>query len=77
MRCQCKRNMVFKVTYFNDSDTLYNDVINGNAQATFGDLPVIQYAVKNGTQLKVMNSKSPIQAGWYGLVFKRVKMRSC
>ena len=63
----------FKVTYFNDSDTLYNDVINGNAQATFGDLPVIQYAVKNGTQLKVMNSKSPIQAGWYGFGVQKGK----
>jgi len=63
----------FKVTYFNDSDTLYNDVINGNSQATFGDLPVIQYAVKNGTQLKVMNSKSPIQAGWYGFGVQKGK----
>lgn len=63
----------FKVTYFNDSDTLYNDVINGNAQATFGDLPVIQYAVKNGTQLKVMNAKSPIQAGWYGFGVQKGK----
>ncbi|KAA8372271.1 ABC transporter substrate-binding protein/permease [Leuconostoc carnosum] len=61
----------FKVTYFNDSDTLYNDVINGNTQATFGDLPVIQYAVKNGTQLKVMNAKSPIEAGWYGFGVKK------
>ncbi|WP_220741147.1 ABC transporter substrate-binding protein/permease [Leuconostoc miyukkimchii] len=63
----------FKVTYFNDSDTLYNDVINDNAQATFGDLPVIQYAVKNGTQLKVMNPKSPIQAGWYGFGVQKGK----
>lgn len=61
----------FKVTYFNDSDTLYNDVINDNAQATFGDLPVIQYAVKNGTKLKVMNPKAPIQAGWYGFAVKK------
>ncbi len=51
-------------------------MINGNAQATFGDLPVIQYAVKNGTQLKVMNSKSPIQAGWYGFGVQKGKIRS-
>lgn len=63
----------FKVVYFNDSDTLYNDVINDNSQATFGDLPVIQYAVKNGTALKVMNPKSPIQAGWYGFAVKKGK----
>ena len=61
----------FKVTYFNDSDTLYNDVVNDNAQAIFGDLPVLQYSIKNGTKLKVMNAKSPYESGWYGFAVKK------
>lgn len=61
----------FKVTYFSDSDTLYNDVINGNSQATFGDLPVLQYTIKNGTKLKVMNPTNPYEAGWYGFAVKK------
>ncbi|CAH1856128.1 Membrane-bound lytic murein transglycosylase F [Convivina intestini] len=61
----------FKVTYFNDSETLYRDVINGNSVATFGDLPVLQYSIKNGTQLKVMNPKDPFEAGEYGFAVKK------
>ncbi|MDF7627365.1 ABC transporter substrate-binding protein/permease [Lactobacillaceae bacterium L1_55_11] len=61
----------FKVTYFNDSETLYRDVINGNSDATFGDLPVLQYSIKNGTKLKVMNPKDPFNAGEYGFAVKK------
>ncbi|CAK8054617.1 ABC-type amino acid transport/signal transduction system [Eupransor demetentiae] len=61
----------FKVTYFNDSETLYRDVINGNSVATFGDLPVLLYSIKNGTELKVMNAKNPYQAGEYGFAVKK------
>lgn len=61
----------FKITYFSDSDTSYRDVINGNTAATFGDLPVLQYAVKNGTELKVQNPKDPFNAGDYGFAVKK------
>ncbi|GAO99785.1 ABC transporter substrate-binding protein/permease [Fructobacillus ficulneus] len=61
----------FKITYFSDSDTSYRDVINGNSAATFGDLPVLQYAVKNGTKLTVQNPKDPFNAGDYGFAVKK------
>ncbi|MBS9335366.1 ABC transporter substrate-binding protein/permease [Fructobacillus sp. M1-13] len=61
----------FKITYFSDSDTVYRDVINGNSVATFADLPVLQYTIKNGTALKVQNAKAPFAAGDLGFAVKK------
>ncbi|GMA69495.1 glutamine ABC transporter substrate-binding protein [Leuconostoc litchii] len=61
----------FKIKYFNDTDTMYNDVVVGNSVATFEDMPVIQYAIKNGMKLKIMNSNHPGNAGWYGFFVKK------
>ncbi|TDG69135.1 hypothetical protein C5L23_001160, partial [Leuconostoc fallax] len=61
----------FKVKYFNDSNVMYNDVVAGNSVATFEDMPVIQYAIKNGVKLKVMNAKQLGNAGWYGFAVKK------
>lgn len=61
----------FNVKYFNDTDTMYNDVAVGNSAATFEDMPVIQYAIKNGVKLKVMNADHPENAGWYGFFVKK------
>ncbi|MFC4760991.1 ABC transporter substrate-binding protein/permease [Fructobacillus durionis] len=61
----------FKITYFSDSDTVYRDVINGNSVATFADMPVLQYTIKNGTALKVQNSKDPFAAGDLGFAVKK------
>ncbi len=63
----------FKVKYFNDTDTMYNDVVVGNSAATFEDMPVIQYAIKNGMALKVMNANKPGNAGSYGFAVEKNK----
>lgn len=63
----------FKIKYFNDTDTMYNDVAVGNSAATFEDMPVIQYAIKNGMALKVMNTNNPGNAGWYGFAVEKGK----
>ncbi|MBS9335368.1 ABC transporter substrate-binding protein/permease [Fructobacillus sp. M1-13] len=61
----------FKVKYFNDTDTMYNDVVNGNTAATFEDYPVIQYAIKNGVKLQVRNPKDLGNAGGVGFFVKK------
>lgn len=61
----------FKIKYFNDTDTMYNDVVNGNTAATFEDYPVIQYAIKNGMKLEVRNPKSLGNAGGVGFFVKK------
>ena len=61
----------FKVKYFNDSNIMYNDVVSGNSVATFEDAPVIQYAIKNGLKLKVMNADKLFDAGWSGFAVKK------
>ncbi|MFT9267392.1 ABC transporter substrate-binding protein/permease [Oenococcus sp.] len=65
----------FKVSYFNDSNTMYNDVVVGNSAATFEDLPVMQYAIKNGLELRIPSSKVA-NAGWYGFAVKKGKNRA-
>lgn len=44
----------FEVVTFDDSDGVYNDVINGNSAACFEDSAVMYYAIKNGLNLKVV-----------------------
>lgn len=66
----------FKVKYFNDTDTMYNDVAVGNSAATFEDMPVIQYAIKNGMALKVMNPNQPGNAGSYGFAVEKGKNKA-
>ncbi|QBO36695.1 transporter substrate-binding domain-containing protein [Periweissella cryptocerci] len=59
----------FKIKYFNDSNTMYNDVQVGNSDAAFEDSPVMQYAIKNGVKLKIVTK--PALAGWYGFAVKK------
>jgi len=66
----------FKIKYFNDTDTMYNDVVNGNSAATFEDMPVIQYSIKNGIQLKIMNPKSLGNAGVYAFAVEKGKNKA-
>lgn len=66
-----QRKYGFNIKYFNDTDTMYNDVVVGNSAATFEDMPVIQYAIKNGVKLKVMNANNPGNAGSYGFFVKK------
>ncbi|MBS9338505.1 ABC transporter substrate-binding protein/permease [Fructobacillus sp. M2-14] len=61
----------FDIKYFNDTDTMYNDVVNGNTDATFEDYPVIQYAIKNGVKLQVRNADNLGKAGGVGFFVKK------
>lgn len=59
----------FKVTYFNDSNTMYNDVVLGNSAATFEDNPVMRYGIQNGIKLKIITQ--PANSGFYGFAVKK------
>lgn len=54
----------FTTVTFDDSDNMYNDVVSGNSAACFDDSPVLQYAVKTGTKLKIVTK--PADGGYYG-----------
>jgi len=45
----------FKIRYFNDSPTMYEDVKTGDAVACFEDLPVMAYGVSQGNGMKMVN----------------------
>lgn len=44
----------FKISTFDDSSNVYEDVLTGNSVACFDDNPVLQYGIKQGTKLKIM-----------------------
>lgn len=59
----------FKITYFNDSNTMYNDVIIGNTVAAFEDQPVMAYAIQQDTKMKIVTD--PADGNWYGFGVKK------
>ena len=59
----------FKITYFNDSNTMYNDVIIGNTVAAFEDQPVMAYAIQQGAKMKIVTD--PADGNWYGFGVKK------
>ncbi|MBD5068669.1 MAG: ABC transporter permease subunit [Lactobacillus sp.] len=61
----------FTTVTFDDSDNMYNDVVNGNSVACFEDDPVMQYAIKTGTKLKIVTK--PAQGGYYGFAVAKGK----
>ena len=61
----------FTTVTFDDSDNMYNDVVNGNSVACFEDNPVMQYAIKTGTALKIVTK--PAQGGYYGFAVMKGK----
>ena len=61
----------FTTVTFDDSDNMYNDVVNGNSVACFEDNPVMQYAIKTGTKLKIVTK--PAQGGYYGFAVAKGK----
>lgn len=44
----------FEITYFADSDMMYQDVLTGNSVACFEDTPVMEYGVAQGNGLEVV-----------------------
>ncbi|MDF7672797.1 ABC transporter permease subunit [Lactobacillus sp. ESL0701] len=49
-----KKKYGFKTTTFDDSNNMYQDVLTGNSAACFEDQPVMQYAIKKGTKLRIV-----------------------
>lgn len=65
-----KEEYGFDLTYFEDSPTMYQAVINGTAAACFEDFSVIGWAIKNeGVQLKVVGDV--VNPGYYGFAVKK------
>lgn len=62
----------YKVRYFDSSNTMWNDVKNGNTDATFDDGPVLQYGIRTGVPLKVV-TKKPIDAQPVAVGFQKGK----
>ena len=59
----------FTTVTFDESDNMYNDVINGNSVACFEDQPVMQYGIKTGLDLKIVTK--PTGGGEYGFAVKK------
>ena len=49
---ELKKEFDIKVNQFEDSATMYDDVVAGHSDAVFDDYPVMAYAVQQGLQLK-------------------------
>lgn len=64
-----KKKYGFTVTTFDDSNNMYQDVVTGNSAACFEDHPVMQYAIKQGTKLKI--ATKPAESAPYGFAVKK------
>lgn len=54
----------FTVTQFEDSSTMYQDVISGNTVACFEDYPVMGYEISRGLELKASFRYGKRRALW-------------
>lgn len=64
---QLKEQYNFKITVFEDSPTMYQDVLAGNSDACFEDTPIIAATIKeNGLDLKILEG-SENEGAPYGL----------
>ena len=59
----------FSTVTFDDSNNMYNDVVNGNSVACFEDSPVMQYAIRTGAKLKIAGDS--VEGGAYGFSVKK------
>lgn len=60
----------FTINYFEDSPTMYQAVVNGNADACFEDYSVIGWAIKeDGVALKTLGEI--VNPGYYGFAVKK------
>lgn len=59
----------FKTVTFDDSNNMYQDVVTGNSVACFEDQPVMQYAIKHKTPLKIVTA--PANKGQYGFAVQK------
>ncbi|GLB46245.1 glutamine ABC transporter substrate-binding protein [Philodulcilactobacillus myokoensis] len=66
-----KNKYGFKVTTFDQSNDMYQDVMTGNSAACFDDSPVMQYGIKQGLKLKIITK--PAMSGPYGFAVDKGK----
>ncbi|MDD3411206.1 MAG: transporter substrate-binding domain-containing protein [Eubacteriales bacterium] len=59
----------FTLTYFEDSDNMYNDVITGNSAACFEDYPVLGYYISLTGRLKIVTDME--QGSSYGFAVSK------
>ncbi len=59
----------FKVTTFDDSSSMYDDVKTGNSAAAFDDYPVLAYGVAQGNGLQLVTDKE--KGGSYGFAVSK------
>lgn len=59
----------FTMTYFDDSDNMYNDVISGNSVACFEDYPVLGYYISITQKLKMVTEME--QGSSYGFAVSK------
>ncbi|WP_272481128.1 transporter substrate-binding domain-containing protein, partial [Holzapfeliella floricola] len=59
----------FTVVTFDDTNSMYQDVLTGNSAGLFEDMPVITYAINQGTPLKVSSEANT--TGQYGFSVKK------
>lgn len=59
----------FTITVFDDSATMYQDVVAGNSAACFEDYPVMGYAITQGLNLTMPTEKE--QGSSYGFAVKK------
>ncbi|GAX03636.1 glutamine ABC transporter substrate-binding and permease protein [Secundilactobacillus pentosiphilus] len=59
----------FRIVTFDESNDMYQDVLTGNSAACFEDSPVMKYAVRQGTKLKIYTK--PTLNGPYGFGVKK------
>lgn len=58
----------FEMTVFDDSSSMYQDVISGNSVACFEDFPVLQYGINTGLALKIVTEKEKGSSYGFGVV---------
>ena len=64
-----KKKYGFKTVTFDDSNNMYQDVVTKNSVACFEDQPVMQYAINQGTPLKI--PVKPANKSTYGFAVRK------
>ncbi|MGL5886238.1 MAG: transporter substrate-binding domain-containing protein, partial [Bombilactobacillus sp.] len=64
-----KKKYGFKTVTFDDSNNMYQDVVTKNSVACFEDKPVMQYAINQGTPLKI--PVKPANKSTYGFAVRK------
>lgn len=64
-----KKKYGFTTVTFDDSNNMYQDVIDGNSVACFDDQPVLQYAIASGEKLHIV--AKPATVKYYGIALNK------